>query len=88
MAQAKIKGLPRPYDRILNARLAAAKPQDQAAKLLELRVVELLIRSGAHYSEANRAAEQLAVDPKALAEMLHKIGSEYLNSFPATPVQP
>lgn len=80
MAVAKIKGLPRPYDRILNDRLAKAKPEDLAVKLLELRVVELLLRSGARYSEANRAAEQLVVDPKALAEMLHRIGSEYLET--------
>jgi hypothetical protein len=65
--------------------LDAAPQENKCAKLFELQIAELLIRAGTGHGTALKLAEVLCVDPKALAEMLHRISNEFLTSQ-ATPV--
>jgi hypothetical protein len=78
MVAPKMNRLQRPYDRILNERLTGLTGEKLAHKLLECRVVELLLRGGIPFGNACRTAEVLSANPTQLAEMLHKAGNEFL----------
>lgn len=88
MAKHQMKRLQRPYDRILNDKLKGLTGEPLAKKLLECRVVELMIRGGIPFGTACRTAELLAADPTQLAEMLHKAGNEFLLRERETSVKP
>ena len=76
------KTVPRPLSKMLKDRLEKCSPQQRPAKLLELQLAELLIRAGEiGMATALTAAERLCKDdPRKLAEMLHRISSDYLHS--------
>lgn len=77
-----MKSLPRPLNKMLRARLDKCAPEERPAKLLELQFAELLVRAGTiGLATALTAAERLCKDdPRKLAEMLHRISSDYLHS--------
>lgn len=77
-----MKSVPRPLSKMLRARLDKCTPEQRPAKLLELQLAELFIRAGEiGMATALTAAERLCKDdPRKLAEMLHRISSDYLHS--------
>ena len=77
-----MKKTPRPINKFLRDRLEKCTPEQRPAKLLELQLAELLIRAGdIGMATALTAAERLCKDdPRKLAEMLHRISSDYLHS--------
>lgn len=77
-----MKKTPRPINKMLRERLDKTAPEQRPAKLLELQFAELLMRAGTiGMATALTAAERLCKDqPRQFAELLHRIGSDYLHS--------
>jgi len=84
-----MKKLPRPIGAMLRDRLDKTPPDQKPAKLLQLQITELLVRSGElGLGTALAVAERLCKDqPRMLAELLHQISNSYL-SEQDPPVQP
>lgn len=77
-----MKATPRPLDKMLRDRLSKYPVDQLPAKVFEYQVAEVLLRAGTiGLATALTAAERLCKnDPRRLAELLHRISSDYLNS--------
>jgi hypothetical protein len=77
-----MKRTPRPLNKMLQDRLALCPAEQRPAKLFELQVAELLVRSGElGMGTALTVAERLCKDqPRKLAELMHRISNDFLHS--------
>lgn len=77
-----MKKTPKPLNKMLRDRLALCRPEERSAMLLQLQVAELLVRSGVlGLGTSLNVSERLCKDdPRKLAELLHRIGNDYLMS--------